>query len=100
MGGVFRVGNGEWNHKEVHDWDWDGACGCVRYIPKWRVWEELDAYLRSQSIYMGSLWVVGERAGMISKHVLVCCLGKGKHQKMLQQRDLVQRHWRIDPSAM
>lgn len=37
---------------------------------------------------MGSLWVVGERAGMISKHVLVCCLGKGKHQKMLQQRDL------------
>ena len=46
---------------------------------------------------MGSPWVVGVRAGMISKNVLVCCLGKGKHQKMLQQRDWFND---IDPGAM
>ena len=46
---------------------------------------------------MGSPWVVGERAGMISKYVLVCCLGKRKHQKMLQQRDWFND---MDPGAM
>ena len=60
-------------------------------------YEKNKMHIWGVKVYMGSPWVVGVRAGMISKYVLVCCLGKGKHQKMLQQRDWFND---IDPGAM